>query len=233
MAGEKAYYKKFAYDPHPLNWIGKWDNKNKWHPVQEAVIIVHGVKAGARVPVEGGVMAAEISFSRSSGFAMAMGYHRHLERVLIQAEKTKVTLHNNDYFADEFIFNDPKGKEMTRAKLGKYQPDKKSPAFKNQIAHTEQHMPHGESTDSPAFETPGIYTIRSNRYKWKIGYIVVVKNPYAMRSGEQTSVMSQVPTGKYRIEVWHPTLKPKKRFREVTIKEPEDIEKILIEFEMP
>ncbi len=233
FAGEEDYLRYFAKDPHPMNWATEYDRRNQWYNVKEAVVILHGVKAGKRLPVEGGTMSAEISLSPINGFALTQSYHKHLEPTLIMAERSKITLHNNDYFDDEFIFLDPQGKEMKRIKLGKYAPGKKKAAFTNAIAHIEQWMPHGESDDSPAYEKPGIYTIKSKRYPWKLGHVIIVKNPYAMRSEGKLMVMDRVPVGKYKMEVWHPQLKPKKKFIEVEIKEPEDVQKILIEFEMP
>ena len=94
-------------------------------------------------------------------------------------------------------------------------------------------MPDGESMSSPEFEKAGIYTVRSKRYKWKVGHIIIVKNPYAIRSEGKTMVLNNVPTGKYKMEIWHPTLNPKKKFIDVEIKESGDLQKVLIEFEMP
>ncbi len=70
---------------------------------------------------------------------------------------------------------------------------------------------------SVTFDRPGVVVLGCNIHAWMLAYVVVLDTPWFAKSGRDgTAFVSAVPPGRYRAEVWHPTLK-KNETREVTI----------------
>ncbi len=75
----------------------------------------------------------------------------------------------------------------------------------------------GEPKDTILFDQPGVVSLGCNIHDWMLAYIVVVSAPYFARSGvEGTIPLSNLPAGRYRLEVWHPRVK-EMITREVTV----------------
>lgn len=67
------------------------------------------------------------------------------------------------------------------------------------------------------FDRPGVVVIGCNIHSWMLAYVVVLDTPWFAKSGaDGTANVAGVPPGRYRAEVWHPTLK-KNETREITV----------------
>ena len=65
----------------------------------------------------------------------------------------------------------------------------------------------GESKEAVLFDHPGIVTIGCNIHDWMIAYVLVLATPYYAKSADAgIAVISSLPPGHYRLEVWHPRL---------------------------
>ena len=65
----------------------------------------------------------------------------------------------------------------------------------------------GESKEAVLFDHPGLVTIGCNIHDWMIAYVLVLATPYYAKSADAgIAVISSLPPGHYRLEVWHPRL---------------------------
>ncbi len=62
--------------------------------------------------------------------------------------------------------------------------------------------------ESIVIETPGLVTVGCNIHDWMITHLVVVPTPWFAKSGAQGLVKISAPTGRYRLELWHPRSAP-------------------------
>lgn len=63
----------------------------------------------------------------------------------------------------------------------------------------------GEAKEPVLFDLPGIVALGCNIHDWMSAYVVVLATPHFARSGDDGLVpLAAVPTGRYRLEVWHP-----------------------------
>jgi plastocyanin len=75
----------------------------------------------------------------------------------------------------------------------------------------------GESKAAILFDQPGVVTLGCNIHDWMVAYVVVLATPYFARSGETGAAMiTGLPPGRYRLEVWHPR-HPDELTREVIV----------------
>jgi plastocyanin len=73
--------------------------------------------------------------------------------------------------------------------------------------HFEIPLYRGESKDAVLFDHPGLVTIGCNIHDWMIAYVLVLATPYyAKPAAAGTALISSLPPGHYRLEVWHPRL---------------------------
>ena len=77
---------------------------------------------------------------------------------------------------------------------------------------------YGPGTEqSLTFDQPGIVPLGCNIHDWMSAYIVVVSTPYFMKTPlDGQALLSGLPAGRYRLEVWHPRLAGDSR-REVVV----------------
>jgi plastocyanin len=54
------------------------------------------------------------------------------------------------------------------------------------------------------FDVPGLVTIGCNIHDWMISHLVVVPTPWFAKSDAAGAVKITAPTGRYRLEIWHP-----------------------------
>jgi plastocyanin len=65
----------------------------------------------------------------------------------------------------------------------------------------------GDSTETIVFDRPGPVTLGCNIHDWMVAYILVLDTPYFATTGKDgTAEISNLPPGRYRLEVWHPRL---------------------------
>jgi len=65
----------------------------------------------------------------------------------------------------------------------------------------------GDTTYGEVLDKAGIVTIGCNIHDWMLAYIVVLDTPYFAISHEQGKAsVGSLPTGRYRLEIWHPRL---------------------------
>ncbi|MBI5382449.1 MAG: hypothetical protein HZA31_11165 [Opitutae bacterium] len=65
----------------------------------------------------------------------------------------------------------------------------------------------GEAREAVVFDQPGIVTLGCNIHDWMIAYVVVLPTPHFAKSGaDGTAILSNLPAGRYTLEVWHPRL---------------------------
>ncbi len=236
IEGEEEYYRLYTGEPSPWLHVGAYDKDNKWHHVEDAVIILRDLWMGTKPGLERGSLSSQTNGGGNrTGIVTLASYHGRgsSRNILLTQVNQKAVVYNCDYFPEEFIFSGPDGREIERVKVDQYQPHQQNPAHLNVMAHVAQHMRHGPYVTSPVFKEPGIYTITSARCPWKICYVLVLSNPYAEMSLTGRFQIDNIPVGKYRMEVWHQSLKPRQQFYDVEIKEPEDMVKVLLEFETP
>jgi plastocyanin len=73
--------------------------------------------------------------------------------------------------------------------------------------HFEIPLYRGEAREPVLFDQPGLVTIGCNIHDWMIAYVMVLATPdYAKSAGAGIAVLSRLPPGHYRLEVWHPRL---------------------------
>ena len=73
--------------------------------------------------------------------------------------------------------------------------------------HFEIPLYRGESKEAVLFDHPGLVTIGCNIHDWMIAYVLVLATPYYAKSADAgIAVISSLPPGHYRLEVWHPRL---------------------------
>jgi hypothetical protein len=57
------------------------------------------------------------------------------------------------------------------------------------------------------FDQPGLVTLGCNIHDWMVAYVDVVATPYFAQADEAGRVaLAALPSGTYRLEVWHPRL---------------------------
>ena len=65
----------------------------------------------------------------------------------------------------------------------------------------------GESTATIVFDRPGPVTLGCNIHDWMVAYVFVLDTPYFAKTGaDGIADISNLPPGRYRLEVWHPRL---------------------------
>jgi plastocyanin len=65
----------------------------------------------------------------------------------------------------------------------------------------------GDSTATILFDLPGPVTLGCNIHDWMVAYVFVLDTPYFAKTGaDGTADISNLPPGRYRLEVWHPRL---------------------------
>lgn len=65
----------------------------------------------------------------------------------------------------------------------------------------------GEARELITFDQPGIVRIGCNIHDWMAAYIVVLATPHFAKSpADGTAPISGLPSGRYKLEVWHPRL---------------------------
>lgn len=69
--------------------------------------------------------------------------------------------------------------------------------------------------ESVLFDQPGIITIGCNIHDWMIAYLVVLPTPHFAQTDAAGHAQLVAPSGRYRVEVWHPRL-AQPNVREVT-----------------
>ncbi|PCJ57759.1 MAG: hypothetical protein COA79_14835 [Planctomycetota bacterium] len=234
LKGEEDYYAIITNEPSQWLYVRQYDKVNNWHTVSDAVLILHDLWEGPLPLLEGDILASSASAGRHrDGITVKGSYHGNgnTVNVTFTSRKRKILVHNNDWFPEEFIFKDPLGKIIKQEKLAAY--DSKDQKTFHWYHGITQRMIDGPQVKSPILEMAGIYTIESARCPWKICYIHVLKNPYAKISDDGSFNFKKVPVGKYKLEVWHQSLKPKQRYYDFEIEARGSTTKILIEFELP
>lgn len=79
----------------------------------------------------------------------------------------------------------------------------------------------GTPSKPVVFDKPGIVVLGCNIHDFMRGYVYVVETPYFGVTGEDgRATLKDLPDGRYRIHVWHPSLgtEPTLELREITLK---------------
>ncbi len=67
------------------------------------------------------------------------------------------------------------------------------------------------------FDKPGLVSLGCNIHDWMSAHIVILETPFFMKTpADGSTVITSLPPGRYRLDVWHPRLATDAR-REVTI----------------
>jgi len=56
------------------------------------------------------------------------------------------------------------------------------------------------------FDKTGEVTLGCNIHDWMLGYVYVVDTPWFGKTDEQGKLSLDLPTGKYKLKIWHPLL---------------------------
>ncbi len=63
------------------------------------------------------------------------------------------------------------------------------------------------AAESVLFDQPGVVALGCNIHDWMVAYVVVVPTPWFAKTGVEGSVqVTGIPSGRYRLGVWHPRL---------------------------
>jgi plastocyanin len=61
--------------------------------------------------------------------------------------------------------------------------------------------------ETVVFDKPGIVSLGCNIHDWMSAHIVVLETPYFMKTpADGLATVTTLPTGRYRLDVWHPRL---------------------------
>jgi plastocyanin len=60
--------------------------------------------------------------------------------------------------------------------------------------------------EAVVFDQPGIVTLGCNIHDWMVAYVVVLPTPYFAKTDSHGRATVAAPSGRYRVEVWHPRL---------------------------
>lgn len=75
------------------------------------------------------------------------------------------------------------------------------------------------TTESVLFDREGVVTLGCNIHDWMVAYVRIVDTPWFAKSGSNgLALLTGMPAGRYRLEVWHPRIK-KTIEQEVIIRE--------------
>jgi hypothetical protein len=189
----------------------------------DVVLMVHGVKAGRRAPlqrpvliVKGGQIRTGGEFNYSQGNVQFAPLH---ERVQFFTWDT--------YPCRLVMAHAASGEVFFETDLAKPKEDVEG------FRLTEQSM-----VQSPLLRKPGLYTITCKRHPWQKGHVFVVDNPYVAISNHAghgpspVFLVENLPLGKYQLEVWNPAHKPVASTMPVEVKNDETTE-VMIDFECP
>jgi plastocyanin len=85
----------------------------------------------------------------------------------------------------------------------------------------------GDSTATIVFDHPGPVTLGCNIHDWMVAYVFVLDTPFFAKTGADGAAdISNLPPGRYRLEVWHPRLAGKVG-RELTVLEAGDTTQVV------
>ena len=74
-----------------------------------------------------------------------------------------------------------------------------------------------QAKEPVVFDKAGVVVVGCNIHDWMLAYVVVLETPwFAKSAADGAAIIAAVPPGRYRAEVWHPTLK-KNETREITV----------------
>ena len=86
------------------------------------------------------------------------------------------------------------------------------------IKQFEITLAQGERSPSFAFDKAGVAVLGCNIHDHMIAYVFVADSPWTALTGtDGRTVISDVPPGKYNVQVWHPQLPPGAPTQEVAV----------------
>jgi hypothetical protein len=189
----------------------------------DVVLIVHGVKAGRRPPlqrpvltVKGGVIRTGADFNYSLGNVQFAPVHERVQFFTWDAYPCRLVM--THAVSGEVFFE---------TNLAKPKEDVES------FRLSEQSL-----VQSPILRKTGLYVVSCKRHPWQKAYVFVVDNPYVAVSnhaGHGPSplfLIENLPLGRYRIEAWNPLYKPVTSTMPVEVKNDVATE-VMIDFECP
>lgn len=75
----------------------------------------------------------------------------------------------------------------------------------------------GNKSESIVLDQAGLVPVGCNIHDWMLSYVVVIDSPwFAQTSADGTVALSDLPTGRYKLEAWHPRLR-KTHEQEITL----------------
>jgi plastocyanin len=76
----------------------------------------------------------------------------------------------------------------------------------------------GKPVQPVVFDKPGEVVLGCNIHDWMEAYVLVVNSQYfAKTASDGRAVISNVPPGRYRLQLWHPRQKTKQPLRDIQI----------------
>ncbi len=76
----------------------------------------------------------------------------------------------------------------------------------------------GEPKEAVLFDQPGIVSLGCDIHDWMSAYVIVLATPYFIKTADDgIAALANLPSGRYRLEVWHPRLKAPDQ-REITLR---------------
>jgi len=223
LDGEVEYYENIKI--HAPSYMVRGRRRGQLFP-SHVVLMIRDVKAGRRPPL------------MPAGFMAIHGYCKGLAgnygartNITFAALHTRATFFTYEAYPCTFY--------LTRAATGER-------VFEGRVSYKDKGRDRAKTVgggreiwiaskptpaQSPILREPGLYKVTTKRHPWKVGYLLLVDNPYAavVRAGFE---IRDVPVGRHRMDVWHPVFKPVKKTIEFEIVEDETTD-VLIEFEPP
>jgi plastocyanin len=66
----------------------------------------------------------------------------------------------------------------------------------------------GNKSESIVLDQAGLVPVGCNIHDWMLSYVVVIDSPwFAQTSADGAAALSDLPTGRYKLEAWHPRLR--------------------------
>jgi hypothetical protein len=198
----------------------------------QVVVMVHGVRAGRRPPLNRPVMMvrkgrlhAGDDSNHGGGIVQFGPVHERAQFTTWDSYPSEITVTHPA--TDEVFFR----KTVRYVQKKKYM-DKDFDEGSGHLAYRPQFI------TTPLLRDPGKYLVADARHPWIKGYLVVAENPYVTVTTYHkyhprcNFKITGIPPGKHTVEVWHPMYKPVEPTFEVEI-QPNGVTEKVVRFHCP
>ena len=209
VKGEAEHYSGPGRPGRPV-WLGPFDAKSKRHAVRRAVIVVHGIRSGPRLPLR----PTRVQVNPSAGWVEnhRRGENYSTDAVCFAPAGQPLPLIVTDIFPYAFQVKDAAGKVVSETPADAYA-DPKRPGRPYAPG-----MAAPKTVVLPPVAKAGRYTVTCNRHGWLRGNLFVCDHPYVAVSDDNGNFsIDGLPPGRYAVDVWHGDFTPARSRLQVTV----------------